>query len=312
MRRKWWGVVVLCAAAVCAPLVAHAGTQQSYWNATDWYVVFHRDDEGDVIGHFNKPGELLTGIMITMEERLDGQLVLLWWQRPSSNRSPPRTCNESRAGSDYWGWAVIQPDGSGAFRGYRTECDDPRSTAVPFNAVLVGGQPWWMSPSNPVAEPRHPELDVTRSQAVAVSNGAVPTEVPDRDVQELILDYDCDGGLDYVLGWLDADHPEGPYYQMTVGRWQARPDGQRPVLSALTYRIPFEPRDRGYLCEPDSSPGAITINELELTDDVVARYDLNDRPENCRHAILIENGLCPGALFYWARDSRYSVSTTLE
>ena len=295
---------------VCGPPAAEADAQQSYWSATDWYVVFHRDDEGDVIGHFYEAGEIAGGIMITMEERLDGRLVLLWMPFPHSDRIPPRICTEARAGPDYWGWAVIQPDGSGAFRGYRTECDDPASTAVPFNAVLLSGQPWWISPSEPVAEPRRPELDVTRSQAIAVGNGAVPTGIPDRDVQELILDYDCDGGLDYVLGWLNTETPDRPFYQMTVARWLARPDGHRPVLRAVAYSTHFEPRGSVNLCRPD--PSLITLKEFEITDEIVARYALYHPASNCRHAILIEYGNCPSTLYQWTRDGGHTVYTTLE
>ncbi len=310
MIRGFASAVLIYIAAVVWPTPILADEQPSYWNTTDWYVVLKRDDDGQVVGFFYERDHNLPGYLLAIDEGFSGRLILYWVPFPRSDEPPARVCTEKKFGRDHWGLAVIAPNGADRFSGYRAECGDPVSTGMHFDGILVGGQPWWIASSEPVPELRRPELDVARHQAIAASNAATSNRVPDSNFQELMLDYDCDGARDYVLGWLDSNSSGDPVYELTITRWPARPGNERPELHALSYTIPFEPNDRAYLCAAEGQSAGITLQELNTSDP--NEHGSTNGSAHCRSAIAVSNGVCPSAVYYWSPQSRASVATMLE
>jgi hypothetical protein len=184
--------------------------------------------------------------------------------------------------------------------------------AKKVNGVLLGGLPWWIDARTPPLDHRRPELDVTRDQAVAASNGIVPNRVPHDAVQELVLDYDCDGGNDYVLGWLDADHPEGPHYEITIAYRQPHPLGEHSAIQVHWQRIPFEPYKPFHLCVADGQPDKITLKSVLVTPELREQYGIGVDGGRCPNAIVVQDRTCPAILFSWSQKYRFSVFNTLE
>ena len=112
--------------------------------------------------------------------------------------------------------------------------------------------------------------------------------------QILVGDFTCDGQTDRIAGWVDRDHPDGPFFDVL---FVTRDGGN---LGSELKHIPFAQDKQFALCvADDTAPPPMSWQQVEpdYVRDVVGNADL------CTTAVRIEDFMCDAPQFYWNKTA---------
>lgn len=245
------------------------------------------------------------GRFVGVMDRSQPAIVGYWLQPTSEQR-----CDREVDGTAFWGRVVWRLEGGGALIGRWSYCDQPAGSSGPWNGTLVGGvypldvatldegegeagagAGGDLPDKTPLA---HPATGLAPASAPASDAGAaLPDQMavarflwgsavsPD-EVAVVAGDVTCDGRPDLVLGYLNRDSPEGPFYEVAVAE-PGRTLEEIPVKG-----LGFDGVSFGSLCGFDQG---ITLSRQVL--DPAAAQDLTGMgPPLCPQGLRIDDGMC--------------------
>ncbi len=109
--------------------------------------------------------------------------------------------------------------------------------------------------------------------------------------QVLVGDFTCDNVNDQIVGWMDRDNPDGPFFDVLM---VTRHGGN---LHSELKQIPFEQSEQYALCIDDKTAPPVMswqINETDFMRDVIGDGEL------CNIAIRIDDFMCDAPQFFWS------------
>lgn len=261
-------------AAFCAPFAALAAD------------VSIETDFGQVVLSFAADGGV-TGANPRYQGRLegrrgaDGALEMIWAQ-PISERG----CATPRLGSLYWGtvtWAVAA-DGR-SLSGRWAYCDDPAGSAGLWNGRVVGGT---IPPA--VAGVDMADLAVALRETFGQNTTLA-------DWARLTIDLNCDGANDHVLGRVDQDHPDGPFFALlAVAR-----RGDAVLSDHLLFGLGGDGGPDSLCAGPDAPAPELAAGP-RLTP--AAFGELFGFVSACGQAVTLSDGLCDVKSLFWEDEPK--------
>ena len=109
--------------------------------------------------------------------------------------------------------------------------------------------------------------------------------------QVLVGDFTCDDVNDQIVGWVDRDNPEGPFFDVLM---VTRHNGE---LHSEFKQIPFAQSEQYALCIDDKTAPPVMswqVNDPEYMRDVIGNGDL------CNIAVRVDDFMCDAPQFFWS------------
>jgi len=147
---------------------------------------------------------------------------------------------------------------------------DAQETATPNNSVAV-----------PVTA-----NDLYREMRIQVGQYAVQNRH-----QVLVGDFTCDDINDQIVGWVDRDNPEGPFFDVLMVT------NHKGQAHSELKQIPFAQSEQYALCIDDKTAPPVMswqVNDPEYMRDVMGDGDL------CNVAVRIDDFMCDAPQFFWS------------
>ncbi|MGB0749417.1 MAG: hypothetical protein ACPGO3_11785 [Magnetospiraceae bacterium] len=287
----------------------------SVWRSDFGRLVITVEADGKVWGSFPK----YTGLMVGTYDAATGIIDATWIQPKSDT-----LCKEIRYGTNYWGLVRFQlaPDGKN-LNGVWSYCDAAPGTAGAWNARLGNGSlptqltaapgqvmPMQQIPQQMQLQPQpqpqfqpQPQPQQPAQMPVPVSPQKATEPTDDQLLQSVRVGYGsnadpgamsywsadltCDGVNDVVVGHLNYDNPDGPfYYVMLVSNHE---NG----LNQYYYAFPFDRGDQGSLCGQPKAPEVRFETYTEGETANMFAYPV------CTTAIAFDDGMCDSPRLFW-------------
>lgn len=109
--------------------------------------------------------------------------------------------------------------------------------------------------------------------------------------QVLVGDFTCDDINDQIVGWVDRDNPEGPFFDVLMVT------NHKGQAHSELKQIPFAQSEQYALCIDDKTAPPVMswqVNDPEYMRDVMGDGDL------CNVAVRIDDFMCDAPQFFWS------------
>ncbi|MAZ32952.1 MAG: hypothetical protein CMO06_07375 [Thalassospira sp.] len=109
--------------------------------------------------------------------------------------------------------------------------------------------------------------------------------------QVLVGDFTCDDINDQIVGWVDRDNPEGPFFDVLMVT------NHKGQAHSELKQIPFAQSEQYALCIDDKTAPPVMswqVNDPEYMRDVIGNGDL------CNIAVRVDDFMCDAPQFFWS------------
>ena len=307
-------------ACVALLLLCMAGAAAKTGTQSEWTTDFGR------LSLTVEDGQVVRGVYPDYQGRFVGAITYAGpeavldgvWIQPRSELRCPTT----REGSPFWGLVRWVARADGSLSGQWSYCDRPLGSGGAWNGRQVSGtNPVETAPSEPGKTPlpqgqetrqpspeqrQRPSIRQRYAETAAPSSGTNP-DVGSMEVESHLriqfgqtitrealysfyADVTCDGSLDGVVGYLNRDHPDGPFFQVMIVTY-ARGD-----LESAVHTFAYQTEPPLGFCGPPEPP-AMEV----MTLDPSAALDLTGYGDPlCPTALRLADTACDALwLFYW-------------
>jgi|GEM_PF-578792 len=269
---------------------APATAQSSQWRTDFGTVILTLRDGGQITGRYPDYDGRIEALLDPATSSVEGV-----WLQPHSEVQ----CRREVGGTVFWGQVLWMLRSDGTMVGQWGYCDDPVGSGGVWNGQLERGE-------NPV----------TLANGSAGGNGEAGTETggggdpalaaeaaelarflwgqyvnPDR-MTMLRADLTCDGRPDLIVGYLDIDNPDGPFFTVAV-----RQPGENLEAVATTY-MDFDAGTDTSLCG-DAHMADLSVHDLEPE----SVLDLTGftAPPLCHQSLRVDDGMCDAVWLFTMR-----------